>query len=386
METPQTVKKYTWRLTEETDNQHQSAYYRLGLLNGLLIGLAISAGAWGWEVVTLSELPVTSPYPRLLLGGGLVIIICSVAGWLTTRLGSGGRAVIGWLVAATLSLRVMAFVPYQGRSLFTGLIDGRFVGLPVYIRPAGELPLWMVMYGGFFALLLLVLLALLQEYRLDGIHRERRKNGRLSFQSWFRLLLPLPVIAITAAFANQSIGDASWRDLQLVAWGIEGSRTAQTDLFDLSRQEGLNYNAFRGLQTQLTADYVLDIGETDTTNGTTFVVAHFDNGAWITCRVVYGQLSYCYDASPPYTVGLRGLITGEEPAEETCRGCVPRISAEWLNWLEVNRGRFGNPTLSFVAQQGAYVLVQVTSEDGAYEVLCRLYGVQAVRFQGCVEQ
>ncbi|HQF69939.1 MAG TPA: hypothetical protein PLH39_01530, partial [Promineifilum sp.] len=59
------------------------AYRRLGLLNGLLIGLALGLGAWGVEVVRAARLPLPLTVPALLLGILVLTVLGAVIGWLS---------------------------------------------------------------------------------------------------------------------------------------------------------------------------------------------------------------------------------------------------------------------------------------------------------------
>ena len=42
---------------DEPEQHTRPAYRRLGLLNGLLIGLALGLGAWALEIVRVARLP-----------------------------------------------------------------------------------------------------------------------------------------------------------------------------------------------------------------------------------------------------------------------------------------------------------------------------------------
>lgn len=61
------------------------SYRRIGLINGFLIGLALALGAWVGEAISLAQLPIQMPGPSLIIGSLLLIIICALAGWLTSR-------------------------------------------------------------------------------------------------------------------------------------------------------------------------------------------------------------------------------------------------------------------------------------------------------------
>jgi hypothetical protein len=188
----------------------------------------------------------------------------------------------------------------------------------------------------------------------------------------------MPIVALAAFItvgSNRSGGGSTALALQQVHEAIRVGRTYEGDLFQLSREEGVNYNAIRGVRDQMSDTYTLAIAGTDIDSVTTYVVAHFDNGAWINCRVINDQLSFCYDASEPYTDGFARVIAGLPPPEE-CRGCMPTVDPVWRDWLEERAGRFGAepPRISRVAQWGSYVIMQAGSAAGDYALECLFEG------------
>ena len=136
----------------------------------------------------------------------------------------------------------------------------------------------------------------------------------------------------------------------------------------------------------MSENYSLLIGEVNLgVANTIFVVAHFDNGAWINCRVVADQLSFCYNASPPYRQGFSALLTtGETP--EDCQKCTVKINDEQRAWLLARSENFaGSPRLTRLAQWGSYVLMRAESPDGDYAVECLFNSISPVRLDHCRE-
>ena len=133
-------------------------------------------------------------------------------------------------------------------------------------------------------------------------------------------------------------------------------------------------------------EYELSIGSVDlSVNDTIMVVVDFDNGAWINCRVVAEQLSFCSDASLPYMQGLPAVLaTGELP--EDCPYCKFSVSDEWRGWLRDQQARStGTPRISRLAQWGSYVLVQAAWEDSGHAIECLFEGLSPVRLNRCWE-
>jgi len=366
------------------DIQTRRLSLRLGLRNGLLIGLALALGAWVPDAILLSTSHVRLLYPSLLLGCLALLLLGGLGGWLAAWPGSAFASVLIWLLVAGLMTLVIGHLPYEGRSLAVWLADRRSWGLPIYSfsPPAQE----GIVIAGFFIVLLLVILGLLQNYRLENVGSEIEANGRMSGHAWFLLVLPLPLVFGVGLIANNLVNSPLRVAQQLVHEAIRTGRTYPGDLFELSLARGVNYNAISGVRDQMSASYSLSIGSVDLgAADTLFVVAHFDNGAWINCRVVADQLSFCYDASPPYQQGFLALLTtGETPQD--CPECAIKVNDEQRAWLLARSENFaGSPRLILLAQWGSYVLMRAESPGSGYAAECLFQGISPVRLERCRE-
>lgn len=313
----------------------------------------------------------------------MLILVCTLAGWLTSRWPQFGITLLVWLLAAILATLIITYQPSFGRNLVAWLSDTRFWGLSIF--PDLDAPYVSVLLAGFAIFMALVILAVVQSYRLEGAQRELGIGGRMSARSLVILLWPLIFVALAGYVTNDIAGDKTARDALLVQEAINTGRTYDGDLFQLGLERGVNYSAINGVRDQMSPTYSLLIGGIDADTATTFVVAHFDNGAWITCRIINGQLNFCYDAEPPYTTGLAALISGEELPED-CRGCLPGVAEDTAAWLQDQGKQMGeNPTIERLAQKGGYVLMRVTSESGNKAIECWFNGISPVQLESCVE-
>jgi len=350
----------------------------------LLIGLALALGAWAPNAISLSTSHVRLLYPSLLLGCLTLLLLGGLGGWVVAWLGNAFAGGVVWALVAGLMTLVIGHLPYEGRNLTVWLADRRFWGLPIYpfSSPAQS---WLAM-AGFFIVLLLAILGLLQDYRLEGIGPGINTGGRLDSRAWFSLILPLPLVLGVGLVADDLVNSPLRVAPKLVHEAIRTGRTYPGDLFELSLERGVNYNAISGVRDQMSENYSLLIGEVNLgVASTIFVVAHFDNGAWINCRVVAGQLSRCYDASPPYQQGFSALLTtGETP--EDCLLCRVKVSGEQHAWLLARSENFtGSPRLTRLAQWGSYVLMRAESPGSDYAVECLFNGISPVRLEHCQE-
>jgi len=370
-------------LPPDHDVQTRRLSLKLGLRNGLLIGLALALGAWAPDAILLSTSHVRLLYPSLLLGCLALLLLGGLGGWLAAWPGRAFAGGLIWLLVAVLMTWTIGHVPYEGCSLTVWLADRRSWGLPIYpFSPPAQVGMVM---AGFFVVLLLTILGLIQDYRLDGVGSEIDADGRMGSRAWFLLVLPLPLVLGVGLIANTLVSPLRVAP-QLVHEAIRTGRTYPGDLFELSLERDVNYNAISGVRDQMSASYSLSIGSVDLgVADTIFVVAYFDNGAWINCRVVADQLSFCYDASPPYQQGFSALLTtGETP--EDCQLCTVKVNDEQRDWLLARSGYFaGSPRLTRLAQWGSYVLMRAESPGSDYAVECLFNGISPVRLERCRE-
>ena len=360
-------------------------YRRLGLLNGLIIGLGLGLGAWGLEAWRVSRLPTTAQLPTLLLGLGLIVLLGGFVGWLSSRIARTPITVLLWAVTAVLAMLLMGYLPYYGRTLVVWLSDARFRGLAVFpnTREGGTIGL---VLGGLLIILVLAILGLLQSYRLEGIASEAGHRGRVNGRAWRALLLPLPLVFLAALITQNMMANPTAPAIGVVNQAIRVAQDYDGDLRTLNLGDGISYAALRPVQEAIDGDFKLSVVDVNPLNATVIVRADFDNGAWVYCRVINGQLSFCYDASLAYVDGLRVLVTGQ-PAPEACRGCVLQATDEAAAWLVERRDRFGDdPAIERLAQQGSHVLMRVTGDDITAE--CWISGVTPTRLTECrdVEQ
>ncbi len=369
----------------DPDAIRRHLYLRLGLLDGLLSGLALALGVWALDAIFLGLSHVRLVYPSLFAGGLALVLLGGLAGWLAARAGRAWASALIWLIAGSLMTMVIGHTPYEGRTLTLWLADHRSWGLPIY--PFSEAAATGMVMSGFFILLLLGILGFLQSYRFEGISGETDEKGRPQGHGCFLLLLPLPLLVAVGFLTDNMVNKPLRVAPQLVHEAIRTGRTYPGNLFDLSLETGLNYNAISAVRDQMSEKYDLSIGTADlSVADTVLVIADFDNGAWIVCRVVADQLSFCYDASLPYTQGFPALITSGQTPQD-CPRCTFTVGEELRAWLQARRELWrGSPRVTRLARWGSYVLVQAESPDSGYAIECLFQGLDPVHLEECRER
>ena len=97
------------------------------------------------------------------------------------------------------------------RSLILWLTDRRAWGLPIY--PTSEAAGASVWMAGFFIVLVLVFLGLVQAYRMEGVIGETDDAGRLGGRGWTK----------RGRAAGRSLEPRGWRRSACAAWRRPGA-------------------------------------------------------------------------------------------------------------------------------------------------------------------
>lgn len=378
-------------LQSPDESDRRANYIKLGAANGLLIGLAVVAGFWLPKIIALARLPVDFPYAGIILNTVFILTICTLTGWLTSRLNKIWLTLLLWLGTGVIITVSLGGLPLTGQNWFIWLTDARFRGLPIFVWPERIL-WWYFVVGSFLFLFIITGLALLQDYRLERAQLELKRNGRWSIRTFLIIFLPTLLVTLGAYAIPDLIGNAARDGLAYTQQGIEGSRNyTGDDLFGYSLASGFNYSALDGVLEEIDGPYTLVPGELDPFGASFTAVAHFDNGAWVNCLVNIEYinatyLNFCTDGSLPYTAGFARLLTGQ-PFPETCRNCAIAVDDTWQNWLADRAPQLtDSPQFEFVAQQGSYVLMRAASPAGDYAIECMFQGIKQVSLLYCTEE
>jgi hypothetical protein len=359
-------------------------YRRLGLLNGLLIGLALAAGAWGLEALRVVQLPFRLYLPTLVLGMLFLTLLGAAVGWLTSRLDRAWITIPLWLAFAVVAILTLGYLGYYGRSLVIWLADPRFWGRNIYPYTLSSSVSGLLL-GGFLIFMVIGILSLLQGYRLENLAGSLGwGRDRLNGRAWLGLLWPLPFVFAAAFLTKSSMFDPAAVAATVTNEAIQVVRDYDGDLATLGKEQGVNYSALRGVRDRLDGNFTLSLAEINPVNTSVTVAADFDSGVWLFCRFVADQLSFCYDASPPYTTGLQSLLMGETPPE-ACRNCTPQLAGEAMvgQLAALGQELGGTPAVERLAQWGSHVLMRATGPNGRaldcwYEGVTRTYLIECL--------
>lgn len=356
---------------------------RFGLLLGGTLGLALAAGLWLPALTRMTGVPLSLFYGVMGLGFGGLLLIGLVAGWLAGLVDRAWVGLIVWIGAALAMTWVVGHLFFEGQTWMTWLADRRFWGQEIY--PSTEATRLRMGLAGFFIVLLLAFYGLFQSIRVEALRNRLDERRRLTAQAWIGLLAALIPALVVGAIVNDILFQPLFNAPRVVDQAIRTARvTEKDDLFQLSLESAINYNALRAVHDRLDGPYTLQYGDIRLGYGNDFaIVVRFDSGAWVNCVLIADQLNNCRDASPPYTQGFPTLIaTGDLPAD--CRACNIRVSPEQAADLAQRRARLGaEPVVRTLAQRGGHVLMRAESASGDYAFDCFVTGISPVILGEC---
>jgi hypothetical protein len=310
------------------------------------------------------------------------MLIGGLVGWLSGRIARTPITIVLWLLAGVAIMWTFGYLPYYGRTLVVWLTDTRFWGRLIFPFALEATPGSLAL-AGFFILLTLAGLAMVQNYRLENLTLEMSRRGHLSARGWVGLLWPLPVVFLVSMITHNTMANPTAPAAAVTHQALTNARGYEGDLRELVLGDGISYAALRPVQELLDSDYTLSIVGVNPLLSTVIIGVDFDDGGWVYCRVINNQLSFCDDASRPYTIGLRSLITGQ-PLPDPCRGCLLQAEDEAVAWLAERRDRFGpDPAIERVTQQGSHVLMDVTGPEIAAQ--CWIEGISPTVLKSCEE-
>ncbi|WP_420641157.1 hypothetical protein [Candidatus Leptofilum sp.] len=373
-------------LPQELDHESLPSFRRLGLVQGLLIGLAIAIGFWLPKMMVMSRLPVWFPYGGAIVSGLAVLLLGGITGWLASYLRQPLLAMLVWLGAAVLICVSLGMLPPIGQNWTVWLADDRFSGLPVVQSPT-HLFWWSYVIAGFLLLVVLPFLAIVQNTNLVQAHQELVHGRRLNKQVAFRLLLPALLAGFIGALFPDLTTSAPREALQVTDQAIQRVREYDGDLFQLSLDTDFNYSALDSVADQLDGPYTLLVNEVDEAWSNAVITAHFESGAWVNCRVIISQeratyFSFCFDAGIPFSDGMNRLMLGNV-LDDDCRRCGVTADATWQNWLQERATLFEeSPVWERVAQHGRFVIIQAVTDQNS-QITCQLEGSEMVQLVSC---
>ncbi len=353
----------------------------LGLVFGLIMGLAYAFGAWGLDGLELSGAMAALPWLKLAMGSVLCLPLCLLAGWVTSRF---DRALVGaasWALTAAACAWIAGHLPYEFTSLAHGWLETDFRGLTSY--PFVESSASRLVIAAVISIAAAVLCGVLQINLVDSARATPNLPRRL-----MALALISPLF-LGAALATDSLVNHPLRQpLVEINNVIELSLDTAGVEIDKSLARDAHLGAVRAIQDLLPRPRRLFMGYYEpTTLDTVRVLVDF-SGEWAICWVIANTPSFCQPSETYYARAMNCLWEQGGLDETKCKIRLAESARLWLEkWQEyqaAGQAVFATPLdIQVLSQRGEIAWVEAAAPDGA-AYRCRLTDGLVLTWQECL--
>jgi hypothetical protein len=347
----------------------KSNYRKLGLLYGIIVGVAYSLSTWGFDAYTLYRVDASLPWLKISIGLLFCVFVGGIAGLLVGSQDRGIVAVILWVLAGVSFAWITGHLPFDISSAAIGLLDPQFKGLEVY-------PLY-ESTGVRLTILLLVTGALggisgaLQLVILDSARSASTRLGQ-----FFILFLGIPFFVLAGFMNDGQINQITRDPLIAVDKLVNFALEHQGETIDPQVALDMHYGSLRKIEDVLVQPQSIMLSDYDQTSMLSTSVELDLNRTWARCNVVNKQVTMCWPTLQLYQEGLVCIVNQEER-------CRINPSEEALAWLDLYGDRLGDvPEISIEASRGMVLFMNIEIESGE-QFLCRFREAQPIYFEGC---
>ena len=105
---------------------------KLGMLYGMIAGLAFAVSSWGWDGFMLSKSHAYFPWIMLITGVVFCSILGGIVGWVAARSDSSLLAALIWIISSLFFAWLMVALPLQITPLIVSKLDPQLGALLNY--------------------------------------------------------------------------------------------------------------------------------------------------------------------------------------------------------------------------------------------------------------
>ena len=109
MATVQTIDKQSNQSADDYETGYSKIYRILGLVNGLLIGLAVAVGVWGPQLSALADVPIEARYTSYIIAVIALLVVTGFAGWISALIAKTWSTMLLWLFAGMISSLIITY-------------------------------------------------------------------------------------------------------------------------------------------------------------------------------------------------------------------------------------------------------------------------------------
>ncbi len=104
--------------SEDHSKQYEREKIRLGMWFGFAAGLAFVITLWVVDGVRLASAHAVFPWAKLALGILPTLVLCTLAGWASSKLENALFSMLVWLATGTLLCFLASHIPFEGMDRF----------------------------------------------------------------------------------------------------------------------------------------------------------------------------------------------------------------------------------------------------------------------------
>jgi hypothetical protein len=260
----------------------------VGMLYGMVAGLAFSIFAWGIDAVLLASSHGALPWVKILPGLIFCVLSGGLVGWLTIRFESHLLALALWVALAFFFSRLIIWIPLKITPIIIRLLDsdlGAYLKYPYYDS------LNQNAWFSFGAIVIVALICGLLEINL--VEQALFSSG--SFAVLVPLLLCFFGFALVGktsdSMLNQQIREPVLAVDDLLQFAVEN--IDQEVPGDVARS--MHLGATNTIKDYLPLERRIIMSNFDESIGQVDVLVDF-SGIWVRCTAIYSQVTYCKPA------------------------------------------------------------------------------------------
>jgi len=349
----------------------------------VIFGLSFALFTWGLDGWMLDVNGAAQAWIKLWVGLPLVLLVCSLAGWLGALSSNSIVAVAVWAVTGALLGVISGHIPFEGRNLAIWLLEPRLWGEEIYAytNSAAIRTTLIVIISiafGFF-------IGFVESLVVQGAWDRKKPDGRLSLGSWLVLCLAVPM-ALIPAFIMNGLMNQPLRIPQVTVGEV--LKAAVRDDMDESLRP--SYRSFKPYIDYLTPNFSTQFVTFGSETGTwysAYVDVAFDNGLVLRCAASGNSVLYCENFNKRLLGWVDDLVRAglyaERPWEETK---VKRLSVDdtVIAWLDAHGELFSEDYIVMRdGQEGGWVFITIEFDTG-FAMSCRLRQAAPVLIDQCV--
>lgn len=267
------------------DTQFSARKQKMGLLFGLIAGLAFAVMTWGVDAVKLAQAHAAWPFARFLPGLAMTMLAAGLVGWLSVRLEKVWLAVILWVGLALFITWQVVWLPMKFSPLYFETIKPSLGDLLYYPTADSQVQFWV------FSFIVIAFVSI-----LCGLLEIHLVDQSLLGQGSLALLTPLLIAMALFGFAGVSADDlvnTTFREPvlamdKLIQFAIDNEGKDVPPV--VARKERLA--VVKDLYGLLDRPRSLTLTGFDKSLGQMDILVDF-GGKWVRCTVIYNQPTMC---------------------------------------------------------------------------------------------